>query len=212
MSSTQNNYYSYTRPEMLDFIPTNVKKILDIGCGEGSFSCSMKNKFKAEIWGVEINSTVAEIAKKNLDKVLVGDILSVIDDIPNSYFDCIVFNDVLEHMIDPYIVLEKVKSKLSPNGVIVCSIPNVRHISVLRKLLINGQWKYEDAGILDRTHLRFFTKKSMVDMFNELNYEIIKMEGINPTKWWKFLPINILTMGQMSDARFVQFAFLVKPK
>lgn len=207
-----NNYYSYKRPEMLNFIPGNPKKILDVGCGEGSFSISMKKKFNAEVCGVEINPEVAKVAQKNIDKVLVGDILKVIDDIPNSYFDCIVFNDVLEHMIDPYAVLTKIKVKLAPEGVIVCSIPNVRHISVLKKLLINGDWKYEDCGILDKTHLRFFTKKSIINMFNSLNYQIIKIEGINPTKWWKFLPINILTLGQMRDARFVQFACLVKPK
>ena len=135
MNTQENNYYSYKRPEMLAFVPENSKKILDIGCGEGSFSLSMKNKFKAEVWGIEINPSAAEIAKKSLDKVIVGDIIKVISDTPNSYFDCIVFNDVLEHMSDPYAVLEIIKSKLTKNGVIVCSIPNVRHISVLKKLL-----------------------------------------------------------------------------
>ena len=207
-----NKYYSHARSEMLDFIPQDAGKILDVGCGEGSFSLSMKKKFNAEVWGVEINKSASEIAKQNIDKILAGEILTVIDIIPNGYFDCIVFNDVLEHMVDPYAVLEKVKVKLTPVGVIVCSIPNVRHINVLKKLLIEGQWKYEDEGIIDKTHLRFFTKKSIVDMFNNLDFRIIRIEGINETKWWKFLPINILTLGLMSDARYIQFSCVVKPK
>jgi len=211
-SLAMNKYYSHARSEMLDFIPQDAGKILDVGCGEGSFSLSMKKKFNAEVWGVEINKSASEIAKQNIDKILAGEILTVIDIIPNGYFDCIVFNDVLEHMVDPYAVLEKVKVKLTPVGVIVCSIPNVRHINVLKKLLIEGQWKYEDEGIIDKTHLRFFTKKSIVDMFNNLDFRIIRIEGINETKWWKFLPINILTLGLMSDARYIQFSCVVKPK
>ncbi len=205
----KNTYYSYKRPEMLGFIPQGAKKVLDIGCGEGSFATSIKKKFNSEVWGVEMNPLAAEIAKKNIDRILVGDVLKIMDEIPNSYFDCIIFNDVLEHMVDPYTVLEKIKTKLNNNGVIVCSIPNIRHISALKKLLINGVWRYEDAGLFDKTHLRFFTKKSIVEMFENLDYNIIKIVGINPTKWWKFYPI---TLGLMPDTRFIQFAVVAKIK
>lgn len=211
-SQKTNQYYSYKRPEMLGFIPSGVKKVLDVGCGEGSFSLSVKNKFNAEVWGIEINPKAAEIAQKNIDKVLVGDAIKIINDIPNSYFDCIVFNDVLEHMIDPYTVLEKMKTKLTNEGVIVCSIPNVRHISVLKKLFIDGQWTYEDAGILDKTHLRFFTKKSIIDMFEKLGYQIVKIEGINQTNWWKSFLIDLMTLGLATDIKYTQFACVVKPK
>ncbi len=134
------------------------------------------------------------------------------ESLPDKYFDCIVFNDVLEHMADPYIILEKIKNKLSNNGVIVCSIPNVRHVRVLRDLLFKKQWEYQDAGILDRTHLRFFTKKSIISMFNNLNYELKVIKGIQATKFWMFLPINIITFGFFSDSRYIQFACVAKPK
>ncbi|MFZ4648191.1 MAG: class I SAM-dependent methyltransferase [Patescibacteria group bacterium] len=205
-------YYSYARPEMLKFVPTKAKNILDVGCGEGLFVASLNKKSDFESWGVEINKEVAEIAKNNINKVLVGDVFELLDSIPNNYFDCIVFNDVLEHMENPYRVLEKIKTKLSPSGVVVCSIPNVRHVRVLRDLLFKKQWKYEESGILDKTHLRFFTKKSMVDMFEDLDYQVEKIEGINGTKWWQFFPINILTFGFFSDTRYIQFACVVKPK
>ena len=115
-------------------------------------------------------------------------------------------------MINPYDVLTNIKTKLRDGGIIVCSIPNVRHVRVLRDLLFKKQWKYEDDGILDRTHLRFFTKKSIIDMFNELNYQIIKIKGIHGTKIWKFLPVNIITLGFFSDSRYKQFACVVKPR
>lgn len=207
-----NKYYSYSRPEMVKFIPTNAKNILDIGCGEGLFVASLNKKNNIESWGVEINQEVAEIAKNNLDKVLVGDALQVLDSIPDNYFDCIVFNDVLEHMENPYIILKKIKMKLNSGGVVISSIPNVRHVRVLRDLLFKKQWKYEESGILDKTHLRFFTKKSIIDMFNSLDYQVVKIVGINETKWWKFFLINILTFGFFSDARFIQFACVAKVK
>lgn len=207
-----NKYYSYSRPEMSKFVPVDAKNILDIGCGEGFFVASLNKNNNFESWGVEINQKVAEIAKNNLDKVLVGNISDLLISIPNNYFDCIVFNDVLEHMENPYQVLEKIKTKLSSSGVIICSIPNVRHVRVLRDLLFKKQWKYEESGILDKTHLRFFTKKSIKDMFINAGYHILEIKGINGTKWWKFFLINLFTFGFFSDSRFIQFACVAKLK
>ena len=207
-----NKYYTDSRPEMIDFVPIGAKRVLDIGCGEGLFLLSLKKRSNVEAWGVEINHDIAEKAKTSIDKIIEGDISNIVNDLPESYFDCIVLNDVLEHMVNPYVVLEKIKTKLSTNGVIVCSIPNVRHIRVLRDLLFKKQWKYEESGILDKTHLRFFTKKSILDMFDSLNYEVLKIEGINGTELWKFFPVNVLTLGLFADSRYIQFACVAKPK
>ena len=205
------NYYSHARPEMLEFVPEDSKTILDIGCGEGYFGLALKNLGK-EVWGVERHQKSFLAAAGKLDKVIFGDIFSVLPSLPNNYFDCLVFNDVLEHLADPYSLLEMIKSKLSENGVVVCSIPNVRHVKVLRDLIFKKEWEYTDVGILDRTHLRFFTKKSLVRMLNDSDYEILKIQGINATSFWKFFPINLLTFGFFSDSRYLQFACLVKPR
>ncbi len=207
-----NNYYQQNRLEMLDFIPLNSKKILDIGCGEGNFSYILKEKLKAEVWGIEKNETAFNLARKKLDKVLLGDATLLLDLLDDNYFDCLVLNDILEHLVDPYNFLEKLKSKLSQNGVIVFSVPNVRYLLNLKNLLINKDWRYENEGVLDKTHLRFFTKKSLINTFNQLNFNIIEIKGINPLNPWKFNIINFLFLGQLSDTKYLQFAGIIKVK
>ncbi|MFH1051642.1 MAG: class I SAM-dependent methyltransferase [bacterium] len=205
------DYYALSRPEMLKYIPKDSKRILDVGCGQGVFGKLLREKFGSEVWGIEMDNTSATIAKDNLDNVLAGDVMQIIESMDNK-FDCIVFNDILEHLADPYILLQKVKKLLLPNGVVVCSLPNVRYIGNLKRLLIDKQWRYEDAGILDKTHLRFFTMNSIIDTFEALDYELIKIEGINPVKSALFSLLNILSLGSLSDTRYIQFACVAKPK
>jgi 2-polyprenyl-3-methyl-5-hydroxy-6-metoxy-1,4-benzoquinol methylase len=205
-------YYWNEREEMLRFIPNDVRFVLEVGCGGGTFGSGVKRVSGAEVWGIEINNEAASEAKAKLDKVIVGDVSEVIPNIPDKKFDCIVFNDVLEHLIDPATILMTVKSKLTSKGVVVCSIPNMRYFPVLRGLVVNKQWKYEAEGALDRTHLRFFTEKSIIDTFTGLNYEILQLEGINGINSWKFNLLNMLLLGNISDTRYMQFACVVRPK
>lgn len=113
------SYYRQARTVMLDFIPEGTKRVADVGCGEGCFGEQLKSK-GIEVWGVELNPEAAEIAKKRLDKVISGDICGILDHLPDHHFDCIVFNDVLEHLPDPFSLLRDIKSKLSAQGVVVC--------------------------------------------------------------------------------------------
>ena len=212
LNDKPDDYYLQARPEMMEFIPENSKKILDAGCGEGYFGKQLKERNNAEVWGIEIEDKAAQIAEKNIDKVLCGSIEQHIAGLPDNYFDCIVFNDVLEHLADPYSVLKNIKQKLAINGLIVSSIPNVRYFFTLYGLLIKKQWKYEDFGVLDRTHLRFFTKKSIIDMFGALGYDVISIKGINPIRSWKFKILNALSLGYLSDTCYLQYATVVKPK
>lgn len=205
-------YYNQVRPVMIEFIPQNARTMLDMGCGEGLFALQVKKKYGTEVWGIELDARAAEIARKNLNKVYTGDICLVIDSIPDGYFDCIIFNDVLEHLIDPYSVLVKVKSKLSKNGVVVCSIPNFRFFYSLRDFLVSKDWKYEDEGIFDKTHLRFFTYKSIKRMFDSLDFEILRMQGLSEIKSWKFKLLDMLSFGYLADTRYVQYACVARPK
>jgi SAM-dependent methyltransferase len=165
----------------------------------------------AEVWGIEIDKQAGSIAQTRIDKVLIGDLSVIIEELPDGYFDCIVFNDVLEHLVDPFNILLNIKKKLSSDGLIVSSIPNVRYFYNLRDLLIKKQWRYEDAGILDKTHLRFFTFRSMLDMYKSLGYDVKIIEGINPITLWKFNLLNCFSFGYLADTRYSQFACVAKP-
>lgn len=208
--STDN--YNDDRKEMLRFIPKDVHKILEIGCGEGLFGNLCKQNFKAEVWGVEINKFAAEKAKDNLDNVFVGNIELNNIEIPVNYFDCIVFNDVLEHLQDPWLVLLKVKKYLKVGGYIVASIPNVRYILNLKNLLFNKEWEYVDwGGIMDKTHLRYFTVVSIEKIFTKCEYNIVKLEGINAIKFsWKLNLLNKILQNKLDDTRYLQFACIAK--
>lgn len=208
------NYYQNLRLEMLPYIPKDAKKILELGCGEGMFGSYLRDKMSAEVWGIEIEPKFATKAKKNLDKVYIGDAESIIRKLPARSFDVIVANDVLEHMVDPYSVLKEAKRILKKDGVVVSSIPNIRNFHVIYHLVRHGQWEYVESGILDRTHLRFFTSKSINNMYERLGYEVAQHEGIFeetnlPTM---FKIANTLLRGKIADMKYVQFATVAKVK
>jgi len=192
---------------MLKFVPPGVHKVLEIGCAEGSFGLLLKRLRGVEVWGVDMSLPVADEAISRLDHFIVGDFEDENVDVPKKYFDCVVFNDVIEHFKYPWTVLRDVREYIVEGGYVVASIPNVRFLSNIKKLLIDKQWKYEDEGILDKTHLRFFVEESIRDMFKACDYRIIKLEGINAGKFsWKFEIINRILFNMFEDMRFRQFA------
>lgn len=208
------DYYLRERSEILGYIPKTARKILDAGCGAGVFAVQLKQKLNAEVWGIEMDGKAASLAKDKIDKILVGDIYNLLSGLPDTYFDCVIFNDLLEHLADPFTVLTKIKDKLTKDGVIVCSIPNIRYFKILKELLLKKQWKYQDSGILDKSHLRFFTQESIKEMFEVLGYEVLRLEGMGPAinNSWGLKILNFITFGNLSDAKYPKFACVVKPK
>jgi len=197
---------------MLPLIPVDAKRILEVGCGAGTFAMQIKAKSKAELWGVEIDPVAAEKAAKVFDRLLTGDVNHLIQELPEGGFDCIICNDVIEHVADPETLLRRLKSKLSPGGIIVASIPNVRAIKNLFNLIVRKDWRYEDFGTLDRTHLRFFTKKSIERLFDETGYSLELIQGINPTRKMFFAIFNVVTLGWARDTRWLNFACVAKAR
>jgi SAM-dependent methyltransferase len=206
------DYYQGGRTEMLKFIPETAKKVLEIGCGEGNFGSLLKAQLGAEVWGIEYEPEQATVASKQIDKILCGDVMLLVDQLPEHYFDVIICNDVLEHLTDPYTVLKKIKTKLTDKGVVVSSLPNIRYFRNFFDLVFRRNWDYTERGIMDFTHFRFFTINSIRKMYENLDYEIMTLEGINPTKSLKPWPIIILTLGLFSDIKYLQFVTVAKPK
>ncbi|WP_109298779.1 bifunctional 2-polyprenyl-6-hydroxyphenol methylase/3-demethylubiquinol 3-O-methyltransferase UbiG [Aquimarina sp. AU474] len=199
-------YYDNIRHEMIKYLPDNPKKIIDIGCGNGAFANMLKEKTGAEAWGIEYMDDEAQIAKEKLHKVFSGKCEDYLDELPDGYFDVVYFNDVLEHLVDPYMVLEKVKHKLTPTGVVISSIPNVRYYGTFLKVLFKKEWKYEGHGVMDKTHLRFFTGKSIRRMYEELGYSVLTHEGINRSKSIRPYLYNIPLLFSHLDIRYPQYA------
>jgi SAM-dependent methyltransferase len=206
-------YYQGARSEMLRFIPEGIETVLEIGCAAGGFGLQLKQRGVREVWGVEIVESAARQAQKVLDKVLIGDIADLIDDLPANYFDVVVCNDVLEHMVDPFTVLTRIKSKLSGRGLVVSSIPNIRYYHTLSDLVLHKNWEYQEAGILDRTHLRFFTTRSIQLMYERLGYKVLRHEGNNPMRKrpMSYRLANMLLLGKISDMQYEQFVTWARP-
>lgn len=160
-------YYRSCRWDMIALIPENCQYILDVGCAEGVTGRAIKEQRPgAKVVGIENNQDAANKARRVLDRVIVGDVESVDLEFGERPFDCILFGDVLEHLIDPWSTLRKYRKSLDKNGCVVVSIPNIQHYSVILGL-IKGDWSYQDRGILDRTHLRFFTYKEVVKLLDQ---------------------------------------------
>ncbi len=165
------DYYRQERRDVIQLIPDGVKRVLDVGCAEGILGKELLKRGAEEVVGVEIVPEVCRRAEKNLTSVICGDIEQIELPFKKDYFDCIVLADVLEHLREPLDTLKKLRRYLSNDGLIVSSIPNVRYIEVIN-MLVEGYWRYAEQGVLDRTHLRFFTLKEMKRLFSEAGYEI----------------------------------------
>lgn len=206
------DYYKNVRREMLKYLPEKVNTMIEVGCGDGSFARIVKEKTGAEVWGVEYMHSEAAKAAEIIDKAFKGPIENNLSNLPDNYFEVAYFNDVLEHLADPYIILEEFKKKMVPGGVIISSIPNIRYHNALIPILFSKDFKYKSYGVMDHTHLRFFTGKSIRRMFEEQGYEIILHEGINRSKSLKPLIYNILLLFTQMDIFYPQYATVARVK
>jgi 2-polyprenyl-3-methyl-5-hydroxy-6-metoxy-1,4-benzoquinol methylase len=210
-SAGVDGYYSHPRPEMMRFVPKNAQRVLELGCAEGAFAAAVKERTGAEVWGIELNEKAAEHAATLIDRVLAGDAGARIAELPEAYFDAVICNDVLEHLVDPLAILTQLRSKLKPDGVVVASIPNIRYLPALSKVVFRKDFPQDDFGIFDRTHLRFFTRKSIVRMFTQAGFSVHRIKGIN--FWCGPLAAIVipLSLGYFADGVFLEYACVASP-
>ena len=209
-------YFRGERPELQARFPETSGPVLDVGCGAGGFGEYLKHRFGTdlEVWGIEPTSEPAQQAGDRLDRIFAMPVEPAIVKLPDAYFDVIVFNDSLEHMVDPGLVLKQLATKLTPAGRIFACIPNVRYYRVLYDLFFRKDWVYQDEGVLDRTHLRFYTRAGIVRLFAESGYEIKEVQGIRCVlkphrkrlKW-----LQRLSFGLFSDIAFMQYVCVANP-
>lgn len=211
--STRPHYVDNSRPPLLKLVPLDVVTVLDVGCNEGGFGAALKYAKLMEVWGVEPDASSAAEARSKLDYV-VEDIFHIRNPIPDDYFDLVTFNDSLEHMPDPVVALELARKKLNSGGRILCCVPNMRHIECLEHLLLEKDWHYEEFGIRDRTHLKFYTRKSIERLFVDMGFSIIDVNFINDEWWEKGRPLRRILFRLLPkfthDMKFKQVVVLAK--
>lgn len=170
-------YYNIVRDDLISMIREAKEKpinVLEIGCGTGATLLQIKKQFpNAKVFGLELQEEAAEYGARLLP-ITCGNVEDRKLDFKEEYFDYILLGDVLEHLVNPEETLLYLKKFLKREGYIVTSIPNLQHYSAFVPLLF-GEFEYFDAGVLDRTHLRFFTMRSIQNMFSRTDYEILEM-------------------------------------
>jgi O-antigen biosynthesis protein len=171
--ANKNNSHTLTY-EMVQRLQGQSLKILEVGCSSGYLGYALK-AVGHHVTGVEMDSAAAAEAQKVLDEVFFGTVQDFFIGNPEKKYDVIMFADVLEHIADPADVLYITKQHLNANGHLIVSVPNVAHIGV-RWMLARGEWNYEDIGIMDRTHLRFFTKATLIDLMSISGFEVQALE------------------------------------
>lgn len=159
---------------VLELVPLGARKIFEVGTGSGALAREIRGKCpNVEYVGVEIYEDYADIGRKYCDRVYVENFESpsdqLIDELKTA--DVVIFADVLEHFMDPWFALERVRRIIDSKAIIIASIPNIQHWSIQYRIMI-GDFRYADTGLLDRTHLRFFTRITMVEMFESSGYRV----------------------------------------
>jgi SAM-dependent methyltransferase len=189
-------YYDQARPEVANLVPAECHRVLEIGCATGQLGRLLKARGH-HVTGVELVPEVAEAAREHLDHVVTADVEA--DGFPFSpdAFDCVVFADVLEHLIDPWRVLREAVALLAPDGRVVASIPNVQNLDVIRRLL-RGRWDYRERGITDFGHLRFFTLRTIHGLFAQAGLEVVHVGYKYRRGWWRSLMCG-LTLGKARE-------------
>ena len=180
--------------EMMDLQREGLR-VLEIGCACGATLREIGHRNPtANLYGVELNEKAAEVAAP-FATILSMDVERLDPAEIKERFDYIVMGDVVEHLLDPWAAIQNMRELLVPGGAIVASIPNVAHISNLYNVL-GGRWTYEDMGLLDRTHFRFFTRQEIIKLFEGANLAVdeIRYKNIHMNSYVEKLREEILSL------------------
>ncbi|OHD64749.1 MAG: hypothetical protein A2176_10490 [Spirochaetes bacterium RBG_13_51_14] len=212
MKKNQNDrYYDYTRTEILPLLPEKIDRVLEIGCATGNTLMWLKSLKECKwVGGVELNYETAQIAKNRVDACYVGDIESIDLPIASKSLDLILCLDVLEHLENPWQAVKRLHDFLKPDGVIISSIPNVLHYSVLCPLIFRGEFNYAEAGILDKTHLRFFEKKSSLALMENSG---LKVDAIQArVRGNDVIKIFVLKLLPYFIKKFIIYQYIIRAR
>ena len=166
-------YYQELRIPMLSLVRGTPRRVLDLGCASGQTLAYMREHGAEYAVGIEYSPVAAALAQaRGVGRIIVGDIEQLELDLEPGSFDLLIAGHVLEHLADPWKVLKRLKAFLKPGGQLISGLPNVRHQSVLFPLLLKGKWEYQPSGIMDWTHLRFFSRQTFHDLLERSGFTV----------------------------------------
>jgi 2-polyprenyl-3-methyl-5-hydroxy-6-metoxy-1,4-benzoquinol methylase len=164
------SYYAQGRPELVALLPAELGRVLDVGCGSGAVGRAIRGR-ATHLVGLELDAEAAELARESYDEVLVGDVAACLPEL-DEQFDTILAYDVLEHLPDPLAILAVLRSIAAPNALLHVSVPNARHVSLVRDLVFRGTFGYTEWGHRDATHLRWLTRRDLVALLETAGWSV----------------------------------------
>lgn len=201
-------YFNDHRWDLFSLVPQNANSILDIGCGDGWLARQLKLTRTCSVTGIEMNTSSGEKASKILNKVFIQDIEQFSFPFTKKSFDCIILGDILEHLKNPWGILQKLVWFLKDDGFIIISIPNIGHYTTLLSLF-KGKFEYTNEGILDKTHLRFFTLQGICDLLEKADLKPVRI--LHNTHSGRILQTaNILLNKKVKNLIAFQYVIVAK--
>jgi 2-polyprenyl-3-methyl-5-hydroxy-6-metoxy-1,4-benzoquinol methylase len=188
-------YYANERRDVIARLPRPLGRVLDVGCGEGGTAAGLRAAGATEIVGVEVVEDAAARARSALDRVHVGRVEDILDDLDGP-FDTILCLDVLEHLVDPGAVLRRLRDHAAAAAALQVSVPNARHYSLVRDLVFRGTFGYAEWGHRDGTHLRWFTRRDMVALVEGSGWRVT---GTSVPPLGRSAGLHRLTRGWSSE-------------
>lgn len=161
-------YFNFVRRDIAPLLPSHAKRVLEVGCGAGATLQWLRDSGQAShCTGIELAADAAAVARDRIDQLLEGPLEQHLPELPKGEYDLVLCLDVLEHLVDPWGAMRQLQALVRPGGAVIVSLPNVRNHRVVLPLLLRGRFEYRDAGIMDRTHLRFFSRDGAVQLLEQ---------------------------------------------
>jgi 2-polyprenyl-3-methyl-5-hydroxy-6-metoxy-1,4-benzoquinol methylase len=202
-------YGSYVRADAIALLSTPLGRVLDVGCARGASAPLLRERGATDLVGIEIDELLAAEARRRYDEVVTASVEAELPWPPAS-FDTILCYDVLEHLYDPWSVLRRLRAVLRPDGRLQASIPNARNFRVWLPLVLKGHFRYEPAGLLDVTHIRFFTRRDAIEMLERTGFDVISVQHWRPDRG-KTQLAEVLTRGRSAEFTAMQWYLLGGP-